>query len=179
MLNELEQLVKLLLTNRADKAVHAHNCRTMANTITVTNAYVGSFGNLVMKFAETLPAIKYDAVTKETSEVEVNEINISLRAFVGQLVEARPEVAELYSQVKLARDEKKPALMSAFIRLMTNGATYDIDPVRHSAGETFEDGTVARYDGYTYHIAAARFADAVEAKLQPKSVEDDLAMFGF
>lgn len=179
MLNGLEQLVKLILTNRADKAVYAHNCRIMATTITITNAYVGSFGNLVMKFAETLPSIKYNAATDETSEVEVKEINISLRAFINQLIEARPEVAELYSQIKLARDEKKPGLMSAFIRLMTNSATYDIDAVRHSAGETFEDGTAARYDGYTYHIIAAKFANAVEVKLKPKSVEDDLAMFGF
>ena len=151
----------------------------MATTCTILNAYVGSFGNVNLKLNAKVKSIHYDSIAKTASEVEVDEITISLRAFIGQLIAARPEVADLYGQVKLARDEKKPALMSAFIRLMTNGATYDIDPVRHSAGETFEDGTVARYDGYTYHIAAARFADAVEAKLQPKSVEDDLAMFGF
>ena len=70
-------------------------------------------------------------------------------------------------------------MMSAFVRIITNGATWDVEPKKHSAGEQFEDGTVARYDGYTYHIASATFADAVEVKLQPKSVEDDLAMFGF
>lgn len=151
----------------------------MATTCTITNAYVGSFGNVVLKVDGKLPSIQYDAITKTTSEIEVDEITISLRAFISQLITCRPEVSDLYSQVKLARDDKKPALMSAFIRLMTREGSYDIDAKLHSAGEQFEDGTVARYDGYTYNIVSAKFADAVEAKLQPKSVEDDLAMFGF
>lgn len=193
---------KACVTNGAVKAACAHNRNAMASrrrnvateatnaveatvnntvettTVSIINTYVGSFGNLVIKIAETLPAIKYDAVTKTASEVEVNEINMSLRSFIGQLIEARPEVGELYSQVKLARDEKKPALMSAFLRLITTGAKWDITPKKHTSGEQFEDGTVARYDGYTYHIVAARFADAVEVKLQPKSLDDDLAAFG-
>ena len=151
----------------------------MATTCTILNAYVGSFGNVVLKVDSKLPSIKYDAITKTTSEVEINEITISLRAFIGQLIAARPEVADLYGQVKLARDDKKPALLSAFIRLMTREASYDIDAALHSAGQQFEDGTIARYDGYTYNIVSARFADAVEAKLQPKSLDDDLKAFGF
>lgn len=151
----------------------------MATTCTILNAYVGSFSNVVLKIDCKLPAIQYDAINKTTSEVEVDEINISLRAFIGQLIAARPEVADMYGQVKLARDDKKPALLSAFIRLMTRDAKYDIESVMHSAGQQFEDGTVARYDGYTYNIVSARFADAVEAKLQPKSLDDDLAAFGY
>lgn len=151
----------------------------MATTCTILNAYVGSFGNVVLKVDGKLPSIKYDAIVKTTSEVEIDEITISLRAFISQLIAARPEVADLYGQVKLAREDKKPALLSAFIRLMTREASYDIDAKLHSAGEQFEDGTVARYDGYTYNIVSVKFADAVEAKLQPKSLDDDLKAFGF
>ena len=151
----------------------------MATTCTILNAYVGSFGNVNLKLGATVKSVKYDAVTKTASEVEVDEITISLRAFINQLIAARPEVADLYGQVKLSREEKKPALLSAFIRLMTKEASYDIDVKLHSAGEQFEDGTVARYDGYTYNIVSAKFADAVEAKLQPKSLDDDLKAFGF
>lgn len=151
----------------------------MSITCTILNAYVGSFGNVVLKVDGKLPSIKYDAINKTTSEVEIDEIAISLRAFISQLIAARPEVADLYGQVKLAREEKKPALLSAFIRLMTREASYDIDAKLHSAGEQFEDGTVARYDGYTYNVVSAKFADAVEAKLQPKSLDDDLKVFGF
>lgn len=151
----------------------------MATTCTILNAYVGSFGNVNLKLNAKVKSIHYDAIAKTASEVEVDEITISLRAFIGQLIAARPEVSDLYSQVKLARDEKKPTLMSAFIRLMTREASYNIDAKLHSAGEQFEDGTVARYDGYTYNIVSAKFADAVEAKLQPKSLDDDLKAFGF
>lgn len=151
----------------------------MATTCTILNAYVGSFGNVVLKIDGKLPSIQYDAINKTTSEVEVDEITISLRAFISQLIAARPEVADLYGQVKLAREDKKPALLSAFIRLMTREASYEIDAVLHSAGQQFEDGTIARYDGYTYNIISAKFADAVEAKLQPKSLDDDLKAFGF
>ena len=151
----------------------------MATTCTILNTYVGSFGNVVLKIDGKLPSIQYDAINKTTSEVEVEEITISLRAFISQLIAARPEVADLYGQVKLAREDKKPALLSAFIRLMTREASYGIDAVLHSAGQQFEDGTIARYDGYTYNIVSAKFADAVEAKLQPKSLDDDLKAFGF
>lgn len=151
----------------------------MATTCSILNAYVGSFGNLNLKLNDKVKSIQYDAITKTASTVDVDEIAISLRSFIGQLITARPEVADLYSQVKLARDEKKPALMSAFIRLMTRDASYEIDAVLHSAGQQFEDGTIARYDGYTYNIVSAKFADAVEAKLQPKSLDDDLKAFGF
>lgn len=151
----------------------------MATTCTILNAYVGSFGNVVLKIDGKLPSIQYDAINKTTSEVEVDEITVSLRAFISQLIAARPEVADLYGQVKLAREDKKPALLSAFIRLMTREASYAIDAVLHSAGQQFEDGTIARYDGYTYNIVSAKFADAVEAKLQPKSLDDDLKAFGF
>lgn len=151
----------------------------MTTTCTILNAYVGSFGNVVLKIDGKVPSIQYDAIAKTASEVEVDEITISLRAFIGQLIAARPEVADLYGQVKLSREDKKAALLSAFIRLMSREASYDIDAKLHSAGEQFEDGTVARYDGYTYNIVSAKFADAVEAKLQPKSIEDDLKAFGF
>jgi len=148
-------------------------------TITISKAYVDSFGNLKLAFAEELPAIHYDAVSKSASEVAVHEIAIHFRAVIAQLLEARPELADVYNQIKFAKADKAPAMMSAFVRLITTGATWDVEPKKHSAGEQFEDGTVARYDGYTYSIASATFADAVEAKLQPKSIEDDLAMFGF
>lgn len=151
----------------------------MATTCTIVNAYVGSFGNVNIKLGAKVKAIKYDAVTKTASEVEVDEITISLRAFINQLIAVRPEVADLYGQIKLSREDKKPALLSAFIRIMTREAVYDIDAKLHSAGEQFEDGTVARYDGYTYNIVSAKFADAVEVKLQPKSLDDDLKAFGF
>ena len=151
----------------------------MATTCTILNAYVGSFGNVNLKLDAKVKSIHYDTITKTTSEVEVDEIAISLRAFISQLIAVRPEVADLYGQVKLSRDEKKPALLSAFIRLMTREASYDIDAVLHSAGQQFEDGTIARYDGYTYNIVSAKFADAVEVKLQPKSLDDDLKAFGF
>lgn len=179
MLKHLEQVLKLSLIKRADKAVHALNQIIMATTCAILNAYVGSYGNVVLKLDGKVPSIKYDAVSKTASEIEVDEITISLRAFIGQLIAARPEVADMYGQVKLARDDKKPALLSAFIRLMTREASYDIDAKLHSAGEQFEDGTVARYDGYTYSIASAKFADVVEVKLQPKSLDDDLKAFGF
>lgn len=178
MPTELGQLLRLVLLMGLIKAACAHNCSAMATTCTITNAYVGSFGNVVLKMDTKLPAIQYDAVSKTTEEIEVDEINISLRAFIRQLIGVRPEVADMYGQVKLARDDKKPALLSAFIRLMTRDAIYDVDAVLHSAGQQFEDGTVARYDGYTYNIVSAKFADAVEIKLQPKSLDDDLAAFG-
>lgn len=151
----------------------------MTTTCTILNAYVGSFGNVNLKLDAKVKSIQYNAIAKTASEVEVDEITISLRAFINQLITARPEVADLYGQVKLSREDKKPALLSAFIRLMTREASYDIDAKLHSAGEQFEDGTVARYDGYTYNIVSAKFADAVEAKLQPKSLDDDLKAFGF
>lgn len=147
-------------------------------TITISKAYVDSFGNLKLAFAEELPAIQYDAVKKEASEVAVHEIAMHFRAVIAQLIEVRPELADIYNQIKFAKADKAPAMMSAFVRLITTGASWDVEPKKHSAGEQFEDGTVARYDGYTYHIVSATFADAVEVKLQPKSVEDDLAMFG-
>lgn len=151
----------------------------MATTCTILNAYVGSYGNVVLKIDGKLPSIQYDAVNKTTSEVEVDEITLSLRAFINQLIAARPEVADLYGQVKLTHDDKKPARLSSFMRLMTREASYDIDAVLHSAGQQFKDGTIARYDGYTYNIVSAKFADIVEAKLQPKSLDDDLKAFGF
>lgn len=151
----------------------------MATTCTIINAYVGSFGNVVLKVDGKLPSIKYDAITKTTSEVEVDEISISLRSFIKQLIDLRPGVSDIYGQVKLARDEKKPALMSDFICLMTRDAKYEIDAKLHSAGEQFEDGTIARYDGYTYNIVSAKFADVVEATLQPKSLADILKAFGY
>lgn len=207
MPTELGQLLRLVLLMGLIKAACAHNGNAMPSprrrkvateatntvateatnaviennttTVVVTNAYVGSFGNVVLKMNTKLPSIQYDAVTKTTAQNEIDEISISLRAFIRQLIAVRPEVADMYGQVKLAHDDKKPALLSAFIRLMTRGASYDVESILHSAGQQFEDGTIARYDGYTYNIVAATFADSVEAKLQPKSVEDDLAMFGF
>lgn len=149
----------------------------MATTITISKAYVDSFNNVRLTFAETLPAVRFDAVKKVAEEVQVSEISISFRAVLAQLLEVRPELADWYGQIRFAREEKRPAMLAAFVRLITNGSSWDIEPNHHSAGETFEDGTVARYDGYTYRIVSATFADAVEAKLQPKSVEDDIAMF--
>lgn len=151
----------------------------MATTCSILNAYVGSYGNVNLKLDAKVKSIHYDAITKTASEVEIDEISISLRSFIKQLIDLRPEVSDIYGQVKLARDEDKPARMSAFIRLMTRDAKYDIDAKLHSAGEDFGDGTIARYDGYTYNIVSARFADVVEAKLQPKSLEDDLKAFGY
>lgn len=148
-------------------------------TITISKAYVDSFRNLKLAFAEELPAIQFNKATDSAEEVTVNEIAIPLRAVIAQICDARPEVADMYSQIKFAPEDKRGRMMSAFVRLIAVGAAYDVEPTRYSAGEQFEDGTVARYDGYTYHITSATFAEAVEAKLRPASVDDDLAMFGF
>lgn len=179
MLNRLEQPVKLIFTNRADKAVHAHNSIAMATTCSILYYRIDSFGNIVLKIDGKVPSIRYDAITKTTSEAEVDEITISLRAFVAQLIMARPEVADMYAQVKLAREDKKSGLLLLFIRFMTNNAKYDIESVRHSAGQQFEDGTIARYDGYTHRIVGARFMDSLEVKFQRKSLDEALDAFVF
>ena len=146
---------KACVTNGAVKAACAHNGNAMPSprrrkvateatntvvennttTVVVTNAYVGSFGNVVLKINTKLPSIQYDAVTKTTAQNEVDEISISLRAFIRQLIAVRPEVADMYGQIKLAHDDKKPALLSAFIRLMTRGASYNVESILHSAGQ--------------------------------------------
>ena len=137
----------------------------MATTITITKAYVDAYNAMRLSFAENLPAIRFNEQTNTAEEVEVNEIGISFRAVIAQ--------------IRFAKDDKRAAMLSAFVRLITKDASWEVEAKRHSAGETFEDGNIARYDGYTYNIVGVTFAPAVEAKVKPKSVEDDLAMFGF
>lgn len=147
-------------------------------TITISKAYVDSFGNLKLAFAEELPAIQYDAVKKEASEVAVHEIAIHFRAVIAQLLEVRPELADMYNQIKFMSEKDRPSAMTDFITIITTDAKWDITPKKHSAGEQFEDGLIARYDGYTYAITSVTFADDVEAVLKPKSLKDALSRFG-
>ena len=182
MPTELGQLLRLVLLMGLIKAACAHNCSAMATiNCPIVNAYVTTVAEravVTMKLGAKVPSMEYDAVNKVANEVEVDEIQLSFRAFVAQLIAARPEVAELYQMVQFAKDADKPRMLTAFVRLMTRDAVYDIDAVQHTAGEKFENGTIARFDGYTYGISSAKFADAVEIKLQPKSLDDDLAAFG-
>ena len=182
MPTELGQLLRLVLLMGLIKAACAHNYSAMATiNCSIVNAYVTTVAEravVTMKLGAKVPTMEYDAVSKTASEVEVDEIQLSFRAFVAQLIACRPEVAELYQMVQFAKDADKPRMLTAFVRLMTRDAVYDIDAVQHTAGEKFENGTIARFDGYTYAISAAKFADAVEVKLQPKSLDDDLAAFG-
>lgn len=151
----------------------------MATTITITKAYVDAYNAMRLTFAENLPAIRFNEQTNTAEEVEVNEIGISFRAVIAQIISVRPEIADMYAQIRFANDDKRAAMLSAFVRLITKDASWEVEAKRHSAGETFEDGNIARYDGYTYNIVGVTFAPMVEAKVKPKSVEDDLAMFGF
>lgn len=182
MPTELGQLLRLVLLMGLIKAACAHNCSAMATiNCPIVNAYVTTVAEravVTMKLGTKVPTMEYDAVSKTASEVEVDEIQLSFRAFVAQLIACRPEVAELYQMVQFAKDADKPRMLTAFVRLMTRDAVYDIDAVQHTAGEKFENGTIARFDGYTYNVSSAKFADAVEVKLQPKSLDDDLAAFG-
>lgn len=164
------------------KAACAHNYSAMATiNCPIVNAYVTTVAEravVTMKLGAKVPDMEYDSVNKVANEVEVDEIQLAFRAFVAQLIAARPEVAELYQMVQFAKDADKPRMLTAFVRLMTRDAVYDIDAVQHTAGQKFDNGTVARFDGYTYNIIGAKFADVVEVKLQPKSLDDDLAAFG-
>lgn len=182
MPTELGQLLRVVLLMGLIKAACTHNCSAMATiNCPIVNAYVTTVAEravVTMKLGAKVPTMEYDAVSKTASEVEIDEIQLSFRAFVAQLIACRPEVAELYQMVQFAKDADKPKMLTAFVRLMTRDAVYDIDAVQYTAGQKFENGTIARYDGYTYVITAAKFADAVEVKLQPKSLDDDLAAFG-
>lgn len=182
MPTELGQLLRLVLLMGLIKAACAHNCSAMATiNCPIVNAYVTTVAErtvVTMKLGTKVPSMDYDRVNKVANEVEIDEIQLSFRAFVAQLIAARPEVAELYQMVQFAKDADKPRMLTAFVRLMTRDAIYDVDVIQHSAGQQFENGTVARYDGYTYAISAAKFSDVVEVKLQPKSLDDDLAAFG-
>lgn len=150
----------------------------MATTCSILNYRIGSYRDITLYFDGKLPSIKYDPATKTTSEIEVDMITISLRSFISQLIIARPEVADMYNQVKLAPEDKKTNRLLLFLRFMTSDAKYDIESVLHSAGQQFEDGTVARYDGYTHHIVGARFMDALENRFEQLSIDDALAVFG-
>lgn len=151
----------------------------MTTTCTIINAKFNTFGDVLVKFDGKVPSIRYDTATKTTSEVEVDEITLSLRAFIAQLITARPEVGDMYNRVKLAPADKRSGLLLKFMYLVTLEAEYDIESVKHSAGQQFEDGTIARYDGYTHSIVGARFADGVEARLLPISLDDALAALGY
>lgn len=147
-------------------------------TITISKAYMDGFGNLKLTFVEELPAIQYDDVKNEAAEVAVHEIAIHFRAVVAQLIELRPELADVYNQIKFMPERERPSAMTDFITIITSDAKWDIEPKKHCAGEKFEDGHIARYDGYIYTITSATFADEVEAVLKPKSLKDALSRFG-
>lgn len=160
------------------RRTYARNSTAMA-TIKITKAYVNSFKALVIGFDGELPAIKFNEQTNTAEEVKVSEITVPFRAAIAQLIAIRPELSEVYAQITFAKDDARPAKLAAFVRLITTDASYEIDAKEYKAGEQFEDGTVARYNGYSYNITGATFAPVVEAKIKPKSLEDDLAAFGF
>lgn len=188
MPTELGQLLRLVLLMGLIKAACAHNCSAMATiNCPIVNAYVTKVTDpltkkehsiVIMKLGAKIPKMEYDAVSKVASEVEVDELQFSFRAFVAQLIACRPEVSELYQTVQFTKDADKPRMLTIFVRLMTRDAVYDIDAVQHTAGEKFENGTIARFDSYIYNISAVKFADELEIKLQPKSIDDDIAAFG-
>lgn len=151
----------------------------MATTCTILHYTINKYGDLELLFDGKIPSIQYDVVTKTTSEIEVDKLTLSIRSFISQLIAARPEVGDMYSRVKLAPADKRTGLLLNFMYLVTSEAEYDIESVQHSAGQQFEDGTVARYDGYTHRIVGARFADGVEARLLPISLDDALAALGY
>ena len=182
MPTELGQLLRLVLLMGLIKAACAHNCSAMATiNCPITDAYVTRVNEraiINIKLGAKLPSMEYDAVSKTAAETEVDEIQLSFKAFVAQLIAVRPEVGELFQVVQFANNDEKARKLASFVRIVTRNATYDVDAVLHTAGQKFDNGTVARFDGYTYNIVGTKFADAVELKLQPKSLDDDLAALG-
>lgn len=182
MPTELGQLLRLVLLMGLIKAACAHNYSAMATiNCPIVNAYVTRVEErsfITIRFNAMLPSMEYDAVSKIAAEIEVDEIQLSFKAFVAQLIKARPEIGELFQVVQFAKNEEKARKLSSFLRIVTRDATYDIDAVLHTAGQKFDNGTIARFDGYSYNIVGAKFSDIVEANIQPKSLEDDLAEFG-
>lgn len=182
MPTELGQLLRLVLLMGLIKAACAHNYSAMATiNCPITDAYVTRVDEraiINIKLGAKIPSIEYDAATKVAAESEVDEIQMSFKAFVAQLIKARPEVGEFFQIVQFANNDEKARKLASFVRIATRDAAYDIDAVLHTAGQKFDNGTVARFDGYTYNIIGAKFSDIVEANIQPKSLEDDLAEFG-
>lgn len=182
MPTELGQLLRLVLLMGLIKAACAHNYSAMATiNCPITDAYVTRVEErsiINIKLGAKIPSIKYDAATKTVAESETDEIQLSFKAFVAQVVKCRPEVGELFQVVQFAKNDEKARKLASFIRIVTRDAAYDVDAVLHTAGQKFDNGTVARFDGYTYNIIGAKFSDTVEARLQPRSLDDDLAEFG-
>lgn len=192
MPNELEQLVKLILTNRADKAVHARNCRTMANTnetklsatgkirLESNGAYAREFGKLIMEVPEGIASFEFNKETGEVVATERKAYQVSQYSLQRQLKDIVPGYAEKIDEYRGIKDDavRTRKYNNLFI-LLTKGVEFEITATPYHAGDVYVDENgeecLYRYDGYRYTVVNGKFPEAVLAKISPISYEDMLA----